>query len=303
MRHLIVPFATVGSEAGRQAASTLSLPMLERFVGHSTAGHRFGSDERSWSAPHELALAHAIGWRERDGPLPWAARAAAADGIDVGTAAWGLLTPVHLHLGTEQVSLADPATLQLDEAASHELFEIVRPLFDSEGFAMHWGAPLRWYAAHASLVALPTASLDRVIGRHIDAWLPDAPAARLIRRLQSETQMLLYGHDFNECRERANLPVVNSFWLSGCGVARPATATAPEVDQSLRGPALAEDWAGWCEAWRALDAGPLARLLDEPVGTQLTLAGERQSVTLTRTAVPWWRRWRSSGVASVLETL
>lgn len=303
MTHLIVPFAAASSDAGRQAASTLSLPTLERWMGRCTMGEQFGSGERSWSPPHELAFARAIGWQSGDGLLPWAARAAAADGIDVGSVAWGLLTPVHLHLGTEQVSLADPATLQLDEAASRELFAIVQPLFDSEGFTMHWGAPLRWYAAHASLAELPTASLDRVIGRHIDAWLTDAPASRLIRRLQSETQMLLYGHAFNERREHLGLPVVNSFWLSGCGVARAASGAAPEVDDRLRAPALAEDWAGWCDAWRALDAGPLARLLDEPAGTQLTLAGERKAVTCTCAAVPWWRRWQRPGAAGVLEAL
>lgn len=303
MRHLIVPFAAACSEAGRQAASTLSLPQLERLLTRCSIGERFGSDEHSWSTPHELAVANALGWQAGDGPLPWAAHAAAADGIDVGTGAWGLLTPVHLHLGTEQVSLADPATLQLDEAASRELFAIVRPLFDSEGFTMHWGAPLRWYAGHASLATLPTASLDRVIGRHIDAWLPDAPSARLIRRLQSEAQMLLYGHAFNERREAADLPVVNSFWLSGCGVARPVTGSTPEVDDRLRSSALAEDWAGWCDAWRSLDAGPLVRLQDEPIGTQLTLAGERFAVTCTRSAVPWWRRWRQTAAAGVLEAL
>ena len=97
--------------------------------------------------------------------------------------------------------------------------------------------------------------------------------------------------------------MVNSFWLSGCGVARAVTGPAPEVDDRLCSPALAEDWAGWCDAWRALDAGPMARLLDESVGTQLTLAGERFAVTYSRTAVPWWRRWRRADAASVLEAL
>ena len=44
---------------------------------------------------------------------------AAADGVDVGPSlAWGQLTPVHWHLGTEQISLVDPAGLMLDEASS-----------------------------------------------------------------------------------------------------------------------------------------------------------------------------------------
>jgi hypothetical protein len=31
-------------------------------------------------------------------------------------------------------------------------------------------------------------------------------------------------------------------------------------DKSLRQPALDEDWAAWCDAWQALDAGPIARM-------------------------------------------
>ena len=127
--------------------------------------------------------------------------------------------------------------------------------------------------------------------------------AHRFRRLQSETQMLLHGHAFNEGREREGLPVVNSFWLSGCGAARPATAPAPELDERLRTPALAEDWADWCEAWQALDAGPVARLMDEPAGTRLTLAGERRAITYTRADLPWWRRWRHAGAAAALEAL
>ena len=49
----------------------------------------------------------------------------------------------------------------------------MHPLFDSEGYVLTWGAPLRWYIAHESLSELPTASIDRVIGRNVDRWLPD----------------------------------------------------------------------------------------------------------------------------------
>jgi hypothetical protein len=65
---------------------------------------------------------------------------------------------------------------------------------------------------------LPTASLDRVIGRNIDRWLPDTAPARLLRRLQNEVQMVLHTHALNDEREAARpMPTVNSVWLSGCG--------------------------------------------------------------------------------------
>jgi hypothetical protein len=78
---------------------------------------------------------------------------------------------VHWHLGTDQISMLDPAVLMLDAATSRTFFDAVVDLFTSEGFAMQWGAPQRWYLADESLATMATASLDRVIGRNVDAWL------------------------------------------------------------------------------------------------------------------------------------
>jgi hypothetical protein len=83
---LIVPFAGVLSEAGRHAAQSLALPHLEQLLARSQAGVALGEDERSLSAPHELALAQALGWPLVDGRLPWAALAAQRDGLDIGRA-------------------------------------------------------------------------------------------------------------------------------------------------------------------------------------------------------------------------
>ena len=97
------------------------------------------------------------------------------------------------------------------------MLQALRPLFEPEGWALHWGAALRWYATHPSLRDLATASLDRVVGHAIDPWLPDRQAGRLLRRLQSEAQMLLYTHPINAAREQRGELAVNSFWLSGTG--------------------------------------------------------------------------------------
>lgn len=308
--HLLIPFASAASEVVGQVLRDLSLPTLANLLQQLAPIHRDEADERTLSPPHERALASAWGWHGADGMLPFAARAAAADGIDVGAHDWGLLTPCHWLAGRDRVTMLDPDALQLDDAESRLLFDAVRPLFEDDGFAFAWGAPLRWYVAHPDLAALPCASPDRVIGRHIDTWQPPSAAGRRLRRLQSEVQLALYPHPVNEAREERDVPTVNSFWLSGCGVHQAATTTDIELHDVLRRPLLAGDWAAWADAWRALDDGALRRLAHAHAVGQtatLTLCGERHAATwATRPASLWQRtigRWRAQPMHEVLESL
>jgi hypothetical protein len=307
--HLLIPFAAPLPDAGRETARSLSLPRLHALLARLAEIQRDDGDLWTWSPPHERALALALGLRGGAGRLPFAARQAAADGIDVGDLAWGLLTPAHWALGTDRVSLIDPAMLRLDDASSRAFFDAVRGLFAGRGFALRYGAPLRWYVAHECLAELATASLDRVIGRNVDAWLGSDPAARPIRGLQSEVQMALHTHPLNERREAQGLLPVNSFWLSHCGAAQPAGGAEPQVDERLRGPALAADWAAWARAWETLDEGPLAELLEAAHRgdeVQLTLCGERSWARFE--PVAGWlqrlrRRWSPPEPAAVLASL
>ena len=293
--HLLIPFAAPLSESGRAAVRGVQLPRLAALLGLLQLQNRDDGDESSLSPPHERALAREFGFTGADGALPWAAHAAAADGMAVGTQAWGQLTPVHWHLGADHVSLADPAGLMLDAPSSRAFFDAVSDLFTSEGYGLAFGSASRWYAAHESLAALSTASLDRVIGRNVQSWLGKDPAARRMRRLQSEVQMRLHTHALNDQRQAQGLLPVNSFWLSGCGVAQPAQASDVQVDERLRTPALADDWVAWCKAWQTLDGGPLAELLSAVQAGQsasLTLCGERSAATWARTDQGWLHRLR-----------
>ena len=277
-----------GMQWPRLAALLPRLVQVDRDEGEPT----------SFSPPHERVLARALGWQAGaqvggDGRWPFAARCARADGIDPGSAAWGLVSPVHWHVGTDQVSLVDPEALQLDEAGSRALFEVVQPLFSGagagEGLRLIYGHATRWYVAHDSLQGLRTASLDRVIGRNVDPWLDGqeggaaAQALRRWRRLQAEVQMLLHAHPLNVAREARGLLPVNSFWLSGCGRALPeAGEVTVQVEAGLRAAALGEDWVAWSAAWRALEEGTLLGLdiaLRRGSDVWLTLCGERTAVT------------------------
>ena len=314
LMHLLIPFASALSDAAVQVVHDLSLPNLSWLLARLAPTARDEGDPYTPSPPHERALATAWGWQGSAGALPFAARAAAADGIEVFELAWGLITPVHWHLGRDQVTLVDPQALALTEAESRAAFDAVRELFESEGFRFKYGAALRWYAAHESLADLPSASLDRVIGRNVERWMRvDAgarPQPKLMRRLQSELQLLLYPHPMNAEREARGELTLNSFWLSGCGRFQPSDESRVQVDASLRDALLANDWTAWADAWRALDAGGLARLreaVEQGRQSALTLCGERSAQRFDSLPRSLWQRvsgrWQARPPHSVLEDL
>lgn len=306
--HLLVPFASDDSEACRHVLRDLALPNLARLLGRLEPVSRDEGTAETRSPPHERALAAARGWHGADGTLPFAAHAASADGVATSDLAWGLVTPAHWQLGRDHATMIDPARLDLPEADSRALFAAVRELFESEGFVATWGAAERWYVGRAELQGFATASLDRVIGRNVDGWLGETRSAmgRLVRRLQSEAQLVFHAHPVNEAREARGEPVVNSFWLSGCGSAQASnTAQEPSVDDALRAPLLAGDWAAWAEAWHAIDAGPMAAAA-ENIDT-LTLCGERSAARFARAPTSLLRRlgrrWSAVEPHAVLEGL
>lgn len=292
---VIVPWGVSLSERCRQALPALDaerLPNLSRLLTRLTEAEWLRGDEYDPAPPHERWLAHAAGWPDpAQSPSPWAALWAKQDGLPLAPdQPWGLLTPCHWLMGRDHLTLLHPDELALGEAESRALFDTVRPLFDSEGWQLHWAAPARWYASHPTLAGLPTASLDRVVGRNPDLWMPDHPQARLIRRLQSEVQMVLYQHPVNDEREARGALTVNSFWLSGCGAAAPLPARWPaRVLDEPRQALLREDTEGWLDAWQRLDRDELARVLstlDAGRTLRLTLCGERHAVTLHAPAAP-----------------
>ncbi len=308
--HLLVPFAAPLSEAGRQALAGLSLPRLQRLmtltreVAHGAVGDALGepADEFSRNTPHERALAQAWGLPPaEDGLVPLAAALARARGLthDDAGRGWALLTPTHWRLGAEDVSILAPELLALDETESRAWFDSAREWFESEGFELVWVAPTTWLARHPLLATLPSASLDRVIGRNVDRWLEPDPRARLVRRLQNEVQMLWHTHPLNAQREARGQFTVTGLWVSGTGV-DPGRDAAPDlvVDDRLRPPALAEDWDAWRAAWQTLDEGPVAALvqrLEQAQPATLTLCGER--------AAARWEPATSSGVAGLMQRL
>ncbi len=280
--HLLIPYAASASEGCQQALQGLALPHLDRLLARLSPhpAHSDSGEETSFSAPHERALARALGLPAQDGLTPWAAWHRHQQGQSTDGEAWAFVTPCQWQVSTDHVMLRDPEQLGLDEAASRALLAIVSPWFAEDGITLHYDQPTRWLASGPLFSDLATASLERVLLRDVRAWMPDAKQARTLHRLHSEMQMLLYTHAFNDERSARGLPVVNSFWVHGTGqLPTPApTATPPQMPALLRDAALREDWRAWAAAWAALDAGPVADLLRQAeagASVQLTLCGER----------------------------
>lgn len=312
--HFLVPFAMCSAGGCAEALRQLKLPNLQRLAGRLALEGSDGGDPASLSPPHERALARAQGLASTDGLIPFAALHARQRDEGTGNEGWAWITPAHWRVGTDHIAMAPPQELRLDSDDAQLLLEAMQPYFAEDGIALACEAPLRWLARGEIFRNLPTASLDRVVGRAIDRWMPHGEAAAPVRRLQQEMQMLLYTLPLNDARQRGGLLPVNSFWVSGTGALAPGYAPATpkglQVTPYLRDAALAGDWQAWAAAWQQLDERDCVRLLDEVErgrDVRLTLCGEAGARTWTSRGVGTWKRLVARlslpSVASLLEGL
>lgn len=277
--HLLIPYASAHSADGIAALQSLQTPNLDALLqALEPEPQRFGSDEYDPLMPHERLQASLRGLDAQAAALPTACWQHDWPAALPRGQAWALLTPLHFSVGSDQVTALAPSALQLDEAEARAFLDALGELFpEAEGWRRELLTPERWLLGHEQLDGLASASIDRVLNRAVDAWMPEA---RPLRRWQNEVQMLLHGHPLNQARAARGLLPLNSVWISGCGRdASPAPADLT-IDARLCEPWLQGDWAAWAEAWAQLDAGPLAALRAalpsaSDGGLRLSLAGER----------------------------
>ncbi len=276
--HLIVPFASCSSDDWLQATSSIALKNLSKLLCGMKLFETDTGQADSLSPPHERVLAKTFGMKSSpDGLMPWAALEAKANPNE-GRA---FITPCHWAMGREHATLTDPATLELNEAHSRTLLAAMQPYFATEGITLQYLQPTRWLARGDVFAGLPTASLDRVLGRNVDRWLP---SSKQIKLLQNEMQMLLYTHPINDERAAKGQRSINSFWVSGSGALVETAAPNSQVNlnRDLAQAALANDWAAYAQAWTQLDASDIAHLLvqqDSGKTVRISLCGESQAMT------------------------
>ncbi|WP_421956282.1 hypothetical protein [Polaromonas sp.] len=297
--HLVVPFAACTGEAWLQAMKALpagSLKNLGKLLQGMKLAETSAGEALSLSTPHERVLGNGLtATNPVDGLIPWAALEAAGT-HGPNNKAWAFITPCHWAMGREHATLTDPAALGLTADESRTLLAAMQPYFETEGITLHYAAPERWLAEGELFRQLPTASLDRVLGRNVDTWLPGAKTAPSLRRLQNEMQMLLYTHALNDERGIKRQLPVNSFWISGTGALdKPAPAPSHNitVPRNLAQAAFTDDWDAYAQAWLQLDSGDISKLLAQQnagESVRLSLCGERNAQTFETSAQSFFSR-------------
>jgi hypothetical protein len=257
-KHLIIPFASSLDEGCQIAITKLDLPNLSELVLSGDAHHSYQGSEFDFLMPYERMLIDA----QNDFSLLVPCHKGYVPRV--------IITPCHWIVGIDRITMANPESLHLTEVESRALFETVKPYFLSDEIQISYESALVWHVECDFFNEIKFASLDRVIGRHVDAWQPLGSLANKIRRLQNEIQMLFHTHLINVNRETQGLPTVNSFWIS-----HPITHTVSNLDLSLRKPSLAVDWEVWSETWRKVDRN-LASV------SSVSLYGERGSCTYSK---------------------
>jgi len=313
--HLLISHAAPAGPQCQAAIAQLELPNLTELLGLlSPTPPLLGSPESLTPLPERLR-ANSLGLQGADGLIPWAALDALQLGLTKihGNAGWAWITPCHLNVKSNQVQMDDPLDLNLSAQECEALRMAMKRYFEEDGITLHPLSNGTWLAFGDVFKDLPTASLERVAGASIDAWLPQQQHAKHLRRLQNEMQMLLYTHAVNDARSAQGQPTVNAFWVSGTGT--PASAPSAggerlECIDSLRPAALRDDAHAWQAAWHTLDSTRLTDVLkraklNQPL--QLTLCGERMAVTLELQVKPWWskiqQRFSTSSPQQLLQTL
>jgi hypothetical protein len=246
------------------------------------------------SPPRERALAQTMGWPLVDGLLPWAQAAAKNRGDHEGD--WAFITLCNWHVSNGQVTMSDPAHLQIDDATDAQLFNAMQPFFAEDGITLQRYKPGQWLAQSPVFANLPTASVDRVIGRNIDPWLVGGD--NLLRRLQNEMQMLLYTHPVNDARAMAMAMAINSFWVHGTGSLTESLSASSNdhvdvrVVNSLRSSALNQDFLGWLDAWKEVDSQVMSQATLQPI-SRLVLCGEHEFHVYESAAPTLYQRLRA----------
>ena len=303
--HVIVPFASISTEAPNKLVQGLNLPNLRQLLAALTLVDSDIGTEESFSPPHERALARAQGLPVVDGYIPWAAQKALSLGLEYAqtsaqTQPWSFVTLCHSVVGMGSMTMEDPDQLSVSEAESRQLFADMAPYFTEDGLTLHYLEPKLWLCCGEPLRDVRTASFDRVIGKSLSDWQPAGGESAKLRRLQNEMQMLLHTHTVNDVRSRSNAAAINSVYfhenaelLKDIMKVSANITTSVNMPRSLANAALKEDWPAWVTAWEQLDATVFADLLKR---TQTGKAGESVVLTLCgeRSALRYELQPRSS---------
>jgi hypothetical protein len=132
---------------------------------------------------------------------------------------------VHLRVERDSLTLHDASILEVTREEADALVASLQALFAPD-IDFHVAAPDRWYARVAADELPVTTPLATARGRNVFGMLPAGKGRINWGSAITEAQMVLSAHEVNARRDAAGLPIVNSVWFWGEGVA-PAPLDRP----------------------------------------------------------------------------
>jgi hypothetical protein len=297
---------------------------LMRRVHPASPSRAVSTDAPIRAAGHEQWAHQTLGL-----PADHSVAAATAWSDKAHTAHWRM-TPVHCHVGRDQIILTPPRLCTLQAIESEALATAILPILSEAGFTLHQAHPQRWYITETpghQPWNIQTGSLQGALGQPIDHWLPRGPDARRWRRIFNDIQMTWFDHPVNQARAARDEYPINAVWIEGrvpspcpsgwSEIAHAWLSDLPSPDHSLSTTAalspsqnssidnrlwIAQEQGStqaWLDAWYTIDRTVFAALgpsADPPyrAGLTLVLGGSHhwRTIRLDPARPTLWQRLR-----------
>lgn len=274
--HLLIANAVPPLTATAVRTAPPALPRLAALLAHLHPAETLDLPADAPDVPFERALQQALGLPGEPGQVPWAAYENQVTGEPC---AW--IHPCQWQLGLDSVALLDPAQLQLTENESRALLAPIQALMAEDGMQLSYVTPDAWLVQGELFRGLTTWSIRRAaqgaLSRDALATAPTENQRNLLRRHQSEWQMLLHNHPVNDAREAAGNWFVNALWTDGAGVLdQMPAAPAEKVIAERRLMQVGDDETQRTAAWQAIEqdhANALHTALQAGSTVRLTFCG------------------------------
>ena len=151
--------------------------------------------------------------------FPMSVAGAAHADADLQPGEWAFIaTPVHLLAGLHTVHMPTDGILDLEESEIAALTLDFNRVFAGAGIRLRVGRERLLLCTVRTPWRAATRAPEELAGRDIWDYMPRGADAGEVRRLMTEIEMWLHGHEINARRAARAAPLISGLWLWGGGV-------------------------------------------------------------------------------------
>ncbi len=130
---------------------------------------------------------------------------------------WMRADPVHLRPDRDGLILMDSFVLGLNRHDALAIAAEIKKILPDYDMNLEVPSVDRWYVSLNHVPNIRTTDLSMVVGRDINAYLPQGADAMRFHSLLNQIQMQLHSCDINQLRSQKSELQINSVWFWGAG--------------------------------------------------------------------------------------